>query len=89
MGPDDEDCCLELRWLWPAVVTVAKAEPPRSWFCAGCCPAPPVVFSHLDVLNRQTFSFRHQLQPQLVVRQSLQLRMFKLKPSSSKKEMVG
>ena len=39
--------------------------------CDCCCGWPP--FSHLDALKRQTFSLRHQLQPQLVVRQSLQL----------------
>lgn len=40
---------------------------------AGCCDCNWPVLSHLDVLNMQTFSFEHQLQPQLVVKQSLQL----------------
>lgn len=36
---------------------------------------PAAPFSHLDVLKRHAFSFEHQLQPQLVVRQSLHLRV--------------
>lgn len=31
------------------------------------------LFSHFEVLNKQTFSLMHQLQPQFVVKQSLQL----------------
>lgn len=57
---------------WTAVV--ALPPPLISWTNVLSCLLPEgPVFSHLDVLKRQIFSFRHQLQPQFVVKQSLQL----------------
>lgn len=64
--PTISACCC---WLGEPVPLAAND--------CGCCDCW-LDLSHLDVLKRHTFSFRHQLQPQLVVRQSLQLFCFVL-----------
>jgi len=72
-------------WLAPLLMVMmgvwVVGEVGPAWRPASDCddrlpssllPVRP-VFSHLDVSKRQTFSFRHQLQPQFVVKQSLHL----------------